>query len=59
MKANKEKAKLRRLFIWFLINLVVFVSCYLNYRLQLKHRYLFRTLNVSRAAELWPRVKLN
>jgi len=42
-----QRARIRRLSLWFSLNLIIFIACYLNYRLQLKHRYLFKILNVS------------
>lgn len=48
MMHDQKMARTKRLSIWFTLNLVIFVVCYLNYRLQLKHRYLYRTLSVSK-----------
>ena len=44
---HEQRARIRRLIVWFALNFIIFIVCYLNYRLQLKHRYLYRTLNVS------------
>lgn len=52
VKMLEQKTKTRRLALWFGLNLIIFIVCYLNYRLQLKHRYLLKTLNVS-IALLW------
>lgn len=42
--------KMRRLLVWFLLNALIFIASYLNYLLQPKHRYLYKTLSVSRAS---------
>lgn len=36
-----------RLALWICVNAIIFVAYYFNYVLQLKHRYLYKTLNVS------------
>lgn len=45
----QKRTRQRQLALWILVNLIIFIACYLNYRLQLKHRYLYRILNVSTA----------
>ena len=47
--SEQKTARAQRLSLWLAINLLIGAACYLNYRLQLKHRYLYRTLNVSRS----------
>lgn len=44
---DEKRTRNQRLLAWFALNSAIFVACYLNYRLQLKHRYLYRTLSVS------------
>lgn len=44
---NQRRARIQWLLAWFALNLVIFVAGYLNYRLQAKHRYLYRILGVS------------
>lgn len=51
----KTKFKVKRqisartllLLLWFALNLLIFVVCYFNYVIQLKHRYLYKLLSVS------------